>query len=336
MQKLNFEQIKELVHGVALVEEGDNGISFFRFTKEQQELYKNKSPEDFYIKTFATAGVSLEFLTDSKNLTLKVSVSKGSSRSFFTHSIYVDDKRADELSGDIGAQNNVLFEKTFELNSGMKKVKIIFPWSVQSNLVSLEIDDNAKISPVSKNYKLLMFGDSITQGYDAYIPENNYAVSIANKLNASAINKGIAGEQFFSDLASLKDDFEPDLITVAYGTNDWRHTTKEKFQTECKGFFENLRILYPKTEIIAISPLWRTDIDEKQEFGEPLSFISDYIKLISQSISNMTVIDGINLVPHKTDCYQTDGLHPIDKGYKYYADNLWNILIDRGLISDLI
>jgi len=335
MKPLNLEQIKKIVHGATLVEEGDNGISFFRFTKEQQELYKNNS-EDFYTKTFATAGISLEFETDSENLLLSVSVSKGSSRKFFTHSVFINSNRFDDLSGDIGEENNVSFEKNFDLGIGMKKVKIVFPWSVESRLVALKLDDTAKVIPVSKKCKVLMFGDSITQGYDAMLPENTYATKITNRLDAQAINKGIAGEQFFSDLASLKDDFKPDLITVAYGTNDWRHSTKEKFQKECKSFFENLRETYPKTKIIAISPLWRTDIDEKQEFGEPLSFICDYIKSVSKSISDMAVIEGIDLVPHIEDCYQTDGLHPIDKGYKYYADNLWNALVSKGLINNLL
>ena len=46
-----------------------------------------------------------------------------------------------------------------------------------------------------------------------------------------------------------KEDFQPDLITVAYGTNDWRHGTKARFEKECKGFFHNLRNSYPDTKI---------------------------------------------------------------------------------------
>ena len=45
MKALSFEQIEKLAHGVARVEEGDGKISFFRFTKEQQELYKNVCTE---------------------------------------------------------------------------------------------------------------------------------------------------------------------------------------------------------------------------------------------------------------------------------------------------
>ncbi len=325
MIKLNLGQIKLLAHGAARIEEHDGKISFFRFTKKQQELYKTVCA-DFYMKSFSTSGISLEFYTDSENLSLSVSVNKGSSRSFFTHSIFVNGNRIAELSGDIGDEQDVPFKDVFKLGSGMKRVKILFPWSVASSLLSIELDDNAKVIPIEKKCNLLMLGDSITQGYDAMIPENAYAIKIAELFDAEARNKGIAGEQFFAKLVAEKEDFEPDIITVAYGTNDWRHGTKERFERECKGFFANLRNSYPDTKIFAITPLWRVDIDNEQEIGEPLNYISDYIKKIATEISDMVVIDGIDLIPHDSKFYQTDGVHPIDSGFEHYANNLWKKL----------
>ena len=321
MTTLTFEQIKKLVHGAAYIEEGDGGISFFRFTKEQPELY-TVTCKDFYMKTSATSGISLEFDTDSNNMRLSVLVNKGSSRTYFTHSVLVDGKPFDELSGDIGEQENVYFKKTFSLPEGVKRVRIQFPWSVASSLVSLELDNGAMAVPVLKKRKILMFGDSITQGYDASRPELAYAVRLADFLSADAINKGIAGEQFFGRLATLKEDFTPDLITVAYGTNDWRHGTKERFVRECTAFFKNLRESYPDTKIIALTPLWRVDIDNEQVIGEPLSFVTKFIKQTVRETENAVFIDCINLIPHRPKHYQTDGVHPIDSGFENYANNL--------------
>lgn len=321
MTTLNFGQIKSLVHGVSRVEEGDGLISFFRFTREQQELYWVTS-RDFYIKSYASSGISLEFDTNSKNLELSVVVSKGSSRTYFTHSVFVDGVRVGELSGDIGNGDNVPYSKTFALGDGLKSVKILFPWSVCSRIKELKLDKGAKVLPVEKNLKMIMFGDSITQGYDAYSPENAYAIQLATLLDAEAINKGIAGEQFFAGLGKTKDNFDPELITVAYGTNDWRHSTREKFLSSCKGFFENVRNNYPNAKIIAITPLWRVDIDNEQVFGEPLSFVGEYIKKVAENIPNMDVIDGADLIPHDPALYQTDGVHPIDAGFMEYAKNL--------------
>lgn len=321
MKILNLEQIQKIVHGVSRVEEGDGLISFFRFTKKQEELYKTVST-DFYNKTFATAGVTLEFETDSENLSLSVVLSPASSRTFFTHSIFANDKRVGELSGDIGEQTNVPFEKTFVLGGGTKRIKIQFPWSVASKLVHLKLDDSAFISPVEKNCNFLMLGDSITQGYDASVPEKAYAIQLVNHFNANALNKGIAGEQFFAALTSEKEDFEPDLITVAYGTNDWRHSTKERFDTQCKAFFKNLRNAYPNVKIIAITPIWRVDIDNEQEFGQPLSYVTEFIKSVALDIPNMVVIDASDFIPHDAIHFQTDGVHPLDSGFKHYGQKL--------------
>ena len=68
--KLSLSEIKKITFGAARIEETENGIQFFRFTKGQEEAYA-KYREDFYfVRTFATSGVKLRFRTNSKNLSL--------------------------------------------------------------------------------------------------------------------------------------------------------------------------------------------------------------------------------------------------------------------------
>ena len=119
--------------------------------------------------------------------------------------------------------------------------------------------------------KLLLFGDSITQGYDSADPARSYASRLTDALCAEGINKGIGGERFYPALATLRDDFLPDYITVAYGTNDWSSSAPEVFQTDCRAFYENLRALYPDVKIFAMRPLWRPDGDRTTACG---SFIT--------------------------------------------------------------
>ena len=326
MKKLNIEQIKQLAHGVARVKQEEGKIGLYRFTKEQQELYKVVSA-DFYMKSFSTSGISLEFDTDSENLRLAVSICKGSSRYFFTHSIFVNGNRIGELSGEIEKDaEDVTFNKEFKLEQGMKRLKIVFPWSVASSLVALELDEGAKVIPVEKKLKMLMFGDSITQGYDAMKPENAYAVQIATLLNAEARNKGIGAERFRAQTALLKDDLEPNVITVAYGTNDWSKSTKEEFEAACKGFYTNLRLSYPNAQILALAPVWRSSINDEKQIGVPLSYIAEYIGEVAKEVSDMTVIDCIDFIPHELENFQTDGLHPIDLGFGHYVNNLWDAI----------
>ena len=50
---------------------------------------------------------------------------------------------------------------------------------------------------------------------------------LADALGAEEVNKAIGGECFFPELAATKEDFQPEYITVAYGTNDWSRKSAE-------------------------------------------------------------------------------------------------------------
>ena len=65
--KLDVAQVRAITTGAVRVEEIDNTVHFFRFTKGQEELYKDRS-NDFYMKTFASSGICLRFHTDSQTL----------------------------------------------------------------------------------------------------------------------------------------------------------------------------------------------------------------------------------------------------------------------------
>lgn len=65
--KLTYEQIGAICQGAVRSAETENGVCLYRFTKEQEELYRQVSA-DFYKKTFAAAGIKLCFETDSTSL----------------------------------------------------------------------------------------------------------------------------------------------------------------------------------------------------------------------------------------------------------------------------
>ena len=96
--KLTIEQIKKITKGAVRIEEIDGRIAFFRFTKEQEEAYSTWDA-DFYKKTFATAGIKLEFYTDSTSLFIKTRSRPAASRRFLANDIFVDGR----LVGQVGA-----------------------------------------------------------------------------------------------------------------------------------------------------------------------------------------------------------------------------------------
>ena len=61
-------------------------------------------------------------------------------------------------------------------------------------------------------------------------------IAIAEE-DAEEYNKAIGGDVFFPSLAATREDFEPDYITVAYGTNDWSKCPREALEENCKNFY---------------------------------------------------------------------------------------------------
>ena len=319
--KLTFEQIKSITKGAARVVMDNGKVKFLRFTEAQERLYEQVGGEkNFYKKTFATAGVRLEFVTSSRSLSLKIDASYGSSRTFFNHDIYVNGEHRYSLGADINSSpdNHVTAEGLYALGDGKKTVCIYFPWSVCSELISLEIDNGSSIAPVTHSRKILMFGDSITHGYDAAHPSLSYASLLTDALDAEGINKGIGGEVFRAPLAALPENYTPDIITVAYGSNDWSRGDKQAFLENSEGIYRGLSALYPNTKIFALAPIWRGDMDRITGVGR-FDFMAERLREIAKDVPNMVVIDCIDFVPHEASMFSPDVLHPNFLGFSHYA-----------------
>lgn len=327
---LNLSQIRDITTGAVRIEEIDNNIHFYRFTKQQEELYKNRS-DDFYKKTFATSGIKICFHTNSQTLFLRTEITGGSSRSYFAFDVFVNGVKIDTLDNfsDIDIPQNYTtlnfplgeFSKEFNLGVGEKEVCVYFPWSVKVILKEFIIDDNSFIKPVKPNKKMLCFGDSITHGYDALYPSNKYITKLADMLNAEEYNKAIGGEIFFPELAATREDFEPDYITVAYGTNDWNKCSKEELTHNYKDFLCNLSNNYPNAKIFVITPIWRKDMNESRLFGDFKS-VGEIIQKQTAAFSNISVIQGFEFVPQNEDLFADLRLHPNNEGFEYYFENL--------------
>ena len=339
--KLSFEQIKEIATGAVDSHIEDGMLHFRRFTPEQVELYR-VSNESFYKKTFAHSGMKLLFKTDSKNLFMKFKTEYAGSRKFFSIDIFVNGKPIDYIDNfsdmEIPQMYATMdlplgdFSRNIYLGDGEKTVCVYLPWSVKTMFEEISLDDNSFIEAIKPKKKLLVFGDSITQGYDALRPSNRYVTKIADLLCAEEYNKAIGGEKFFPELAELKDSFKPDYILVSYGSNDWFHRDVETFKVKCKGFFENLAKSYPNTKIFAVTPIWRKDMTEERIFGD-FKMVDPLIRNAVKDIENISVISGFDFVPKDEKYFADLRLHPNDEGFRYQAENLTNEI--RALIKSI-
>ena len=327
---LSIEKIREITTGAARVEEKDGGTCFFRYTKEQEERYKARSFQEFWRRSLCTAGIKLCFDTDSESLFLKIKVESLTSRTYFSLDVLKDGEPLGYLDniGDANTDNYISlklsdgeFSKEFQLGGGVKRICIRLPWNMMTIVKEMRVDDGSFVTGVKNEKILLAFGDSITQGFDALRTSDRYISRLAEALGADEYNKAIGGDLFFPDLAALRDGFDPDIITVAYGTNDWNTVGEDEFNKSCREFYKNLALNYPKAKIFAITPIWRADYREPRAFGSFERVAAD-IRKATEDIGSVTVIDGFDLVPHDTDLFSDKYLHPNSRGFDWYFNNL--------------
>lgn len=330
--QLTIEQLQSVAQGAVRLSKTDDGaIRFHRFTAEQEELYR-RTDEGFYLKTFCTAGVRLEFCTDSGWLELDADIFKATpSRTYFSFDVFSDGRPAGCLSnfagldpsGEyvFGAYELGRFRKRFDLGDGEKKVTVFFPWSVGVTLNGVGLADGASVIPARPGRKLLTFGDSITQGYDALHPSCRYAGKLAEFLGAEEFCKAIGGEVFFPPLAETRESFTPDRILVAYGTNDWKHTERPACRRNSRLFLEALCGNYPSARIFVLTPLIRMDRGETYAYGS-FDLVERDICESASGLGQIVVVHCRDLVPEDTKYFADGRLHPNDRGFAAFADGL--------------
>lgn len=317
--RLTNESLKTLTHGALRFDEDSEGyLHFYRFTEKQADFYAKTNP-DFYCKTMATSNVRIAFVTDATNLSFDYSACKRSSRRFCYFDIYAQGvmiahegaDECDEIEGHINVA----------LPVGHKEVVVYLPPLFGAAIKGLTLENATVAAPIGKARKMLIVGDSITQGYDAVYPSQSYANLITDMLDATAVNQGIGGEVFNPDVIDAALGFSPDLITVAYGTNDYSKRTREDFTAAANEYYARLRRAFPTAKIFALLPIWRGDTAKPRSVGS-FEEAKAIVRAAAEAQANTVVLDGNTFVPHLPEFFSDKYLHPNDMGFKFYADAL--------------
>ena len=317
--QLTCKQIESIAHGALFVREKEDTVVLSRFTDAQRAFYERTNP-DFFRKAHAGAGIRLEFTTDADSVELHYFECHASSRRFYFFDVYVDGIMVQHFGHrNIAEAKSVLVQK---LDAGTHEVKIYFPNLAEVRILSLKLENATFLAPVEKGCRLLCFGDSITQGYDAEYASQSYANLLADKLGATMVNQGIGGERFRPGILEQELGFDADIITVAYGTNDWSGQERAITEQRANEFFAILRRRYPAAKIFAITPIWRADnhrITKGGTFEEGRALVRD-----AATANGITVIEGDGMIPHLPEVCSDLYLHPNDYGFKFYANALYD------------
>ena len=334
---LNQEKLNELFKGALTVSEDDGWLRLYRFTEKQFEYYLEKTPDTLYPKTFATAGMKLECMTDADEISFDFRVYRASSRSFYSVDLYIDGVFCDELyvMNFMRKKNGSV---SFALPEGTHRLTVYFPNLMRMDIANVCLKGASFAEPVPSKMKILCLGDSITQGYDAYHSSLSYTNRISEALNAEILNQAVGGEIFDTKILDESLSFDPDLVMVAYGTNDWAiQPDYETFITAAEVFLGKIKEIYPDKKLVYISPIWRGDF--QKPFGTqeetPVGDFYTSVQALASLAKEMGffVVDGLPLTPHISDFFADQILHPNDLGFGFYAENLLKALKEGKMIQ---
>lgn len=329
---INSTGLEKLLRNYLEIEQTEEGLVIHRFTERQRSVYDLQ--ENWKIRARCPSGVSLEMFTNARCIRLLFFIlEKTREWSFFDlfiNGVFIDSRSS--YSHD-GVLHTVEFELAGKQRKDPQRVTIYLPYNIYLALQSAEIIDG-EAEPVTEpiRKKLLCLGDSITQGMDAYYPSSTFPVQLARFFEMDLLNQGVGGYIFNTHSLDEEISYKPDLVTVAYGTNDWRkYSEHQEFMRECSLYMERLTDIFSEAKIFVITPLWRADSDQPSPMG-PFSTLQETISSVCSAYPQITVLPGLNMMPNLKR-YFTDGLHPTDEGYGHYSTSLIKSMLDNGVKS---
>ncbi len=314
--KLTLETLQHITTGTVSITQEEGWFCFRRFCRAPEIYF----PDDagFQAKVTATASVTLDFITDARQLEFQYQATRASSRSLFFFDLYVNNALV-TTHGRADADEYLTGEFCWSLPAGENRITLYFPNLYAMELKNISLEDATQIHPADHSRSMICYGDSITQGYDAVHPSLTYANRLAFSLNARMINKGIGGDVFHPELID-DHNLTPEIVTVAFGTNDWAHSDHNTFLHNAEAFLTKMKHTYPDAQVFVVTPIWRTDCDRITACGK-FEDVAAALNTICRNIPNVHVIDGLSLAAHIPEML-VDHVHPGDLGHVLYGANL--------------
>ncbi|MBO5754754.1 MAG: SGNH/GDSL hydrolase family protein [Clostridia bacterium] len=327
-----------LALGAETVTFSEEGAYLERFIPAEKECCAANGRHP--VRVGATAGMRLSFVTDSPRLTLGVSICnetelkdcaaidvKVNGKYIDSIANFTEDGRGIFPDGTVAAvaercYPHGSYNKEFSLGEGEKTVSIYLAYPSRALITELSLEDGALLRPNRPKLRHLIYGDSITHGYNATHPSRTYIALLDDFLDAESFHKGVDGGTYFAPLAAAAPQREYDLVTVAYGTNDWDRVPFDAFAKESSEFLSTLASRYPTAKIYVLTPTWRADGAPKQKPKGAMSDYRDHLAAECEKHPNMRVIHCVDFIPHDPAMFEDKRLHPNDEGFSHYAKGL--------------
>lgn len=314
---LDSDALFQLMDGALWAEKEPYELRPWRFSREH--IAHMESNDVYMCRSAASAGMKLDFKTDSSTLSFEIEAQPGAGTPWFGLDVMVDDQLYYHAHNKCGTIDTAV---CLTLPEGMKRVTVYLPNLCIIKIRNVTLDDSAAVQLVVKKRKILFLGDSITQGYVAEHPSATYSNLMCHRLDAECLNQAIGGAVHNIQRMDETTGYRPDFMFAAYGTNDW--SLQQNVDQNATEWCEKLHSIYGDIPLYVLLPIWRGDIAKKMASG-----CEDFLQARQQiadafaPYSNCRVLDTIDFVPHSEDFF-FDHVHPNEKGFACYANAVLN------------
>ncbi len=325
MMQLSFDQIRHITVGSVKTVQTESGISFSKCTDRQIAAFY-RLRESLGKNAEATTGVRLDFETDSKQMELELSRGarveiclNGVLRYWFDCNALRKEKKT----------ISVPLDSVFGEPRAVTRVTIYLPSHGEGGVLRfLRLDDGAMVRRPKYRCRLLFIGDSITQGWNSGWDCMSFANSISRFLDAESVVQGVGGAFYAETTFDEELPFVPDVVLIAYGTNDFYFfSSLEELREHCAAYLKCVRSVYAEKGIpvFVLLPIWRAD-----RFGD--SAVGNFVavrQLYAEEARKrgLHVIDTADFVPPMSDFFADQVLHPNAVGFGWYTQGILKELL---------
>lgn len=314
---LNAEQIKTIANGVAYWEDGpEGGLIPRRFCKAQEAEYS--SHEAHFLRTRATSGIRLECRTDASALEVSFRAFAGSAKNWYGFDLKINGQLYAHSEGTLQETDRIHWEQ--QLPPGEKKLQLHLPCLTGVEILGVTLRDATACEKVDYHEKILVMGDSITQGYSSHFPSMTYVAQMAAHRNADYMNQAIGGEVFHPEIITPL-EWKPTMAIIAYGSNDWALKDRQRLIEDGGAFLERFHALYPTLPTVVITPVWRVDGPTRRSDDFRIEETDGILQAIVAKYPNMRAVCGQKLLPKIKELLD-DVAHPNELGFTVYAKRL--------------
>jgi len=204
---------------------------------------------------------------------------------------------------------------------------IVMPYGDSVDILGVTVDSSAKfVTPAPRpDFICTVYGDSVSQGFTASDIGKTYAFRLGELRNWQIVNTATGGRSSSAKDGAELADIKCSMLLVLIGVNDWQGGKPlGVYKRNIMGFIKNFRQKQPDTPMCFVAPLW---VSPSWKPPKVTSTLEEYRKVLRDAVAasgydGIKVIEGTDLIDHKTECFDRIAVHPNDTGFHVMTERL--------------